>query len=443
MSDCATLPASFQAVLPLPLVAAFDAPALTADGGLPWLLAADRALDLCATVARHLPERRAANRTYTLETLVRQRVFQIACGYEDQNAADLLRHDPLLKLVCGQLPTTDPPLASQPTLSRLDNLPSLRDCYHLAVAFGQLYLREREGAGRPTALLFDFDATDDPAHGQQEGVAYHGYFRQHMYHPLLVFDGHTDQLVTAVLRPGNAHAGRGALAVLKRLVRAVRARWDDVPIAIRADAGFALPALYDYCECAGISYTIGLVTNERLRDHAAPLLAEAQEESARRGGAKVRRLGEAVHQVKTWPVPRRVVVKAEMLAKGSNTRFVVTNRAEEPDVVYQGYTDRGACENWIKDLKRGLRAERLSCHRFAANQFRLLLHAAAYCLLDRLRRTLVMAGEEPMELATLRLRLVKIGGWVRQQAPRVSLHLAAAHPGQSLWALLAAAWHAI
>ena len=292
-------------------------------------------------------------------------------------------------------------------------------------------------------MLFDFDATDDPAHGQQEGVAYHGYFRQHMYHPLLVFDGDTDQLVTAVLRPGNAHAGKGALSVLKRLVRAVRTRWGNVRIAIRADAGFALPALYGYCEREGITYTIGLITNGRLREYATPLLTEACEESARRGGAKVRLLGEVEHQAKTWPVSRRVVVKAERLAKGTNTRFVVTNHPEEPAVVYQGYTGRGECENWIKDLKRGLRAERLSCHGFAANQFRLLLHAAAYCLLDRLRRTLVAAGEEPMELATLRLRLVKIGGWVRQQVTSVSLHLAIAHPGQPLWTLLAAVWHAI
>ena len=139
------------------------------------------------------------------------------------------------------------------------------------------------------------------------------------------------------------------------------------------------------------------------------------------GRAKVRRLGAAVHQAKTWPVPRRVAVKAEILTKGANTRFVVTNHPEGPDVMYQGYTDRGACENGIQDLKRGLRAERLRCHRFAVNQFRLLLHAAAYCLLDRLRRV-----------------LVKIGGGVRQQVSRVSLHLAAAHPGQSLWVLLAA-----
>lgn len=443
MPDSATAAVRFQAALPLPLTATFDAPALTSDGGLPWLAAADRALDLCASLARHLPNRRAANTRHALVDLVRQRVFQIACGYEDQNDADLLRHDPLLKLVCGRLPVTAPPLASQSTLSRLDNLPLLRDCYRMATALGQVYLHQRERGGPPAALLLDCDATDDPTHGQQEGAAYHGYFRQHQYHPLLVFDGHTDQLVTAVLRPGNAHAGRGALAVLKRIVRAVRVRWGRIPITIRADARFALPALYDYCEREGIPYTIGLVTNQRLRDHAAPLLAEAQEQSRQRGGEKVapaRSNGTSGGQL-ARPPPRGA--ESGGADEGTNTRFVVTNRAEEPAVVYGGYTNRGESENWIKDFKRGLRADRLSCHRFAANQFRLLLHAAAYWLLDTLRRTLVQAGEEPMRLETVRLRLVKIGGWVRQQVAGVSLHLAASHPGQSLWAMLATLWPAI
>ena len=243
MLDSATVSMPFQTGLPLPLVATFDAPALTSDGGLLWLAAADRALDLCATLARDLPEQRAANRRHSLLNLLRQRVFQIACGYEDQNDADTLRHDPLLKLVCGRLPVTDSPLASQASLSRLDNLPSRRDCYRMAVALGELYLRRRGEEGPPASLLLDFDAIDDPTHGEQEGSAYHGYFRQHQYHPLLVFDGDTDHLITALLRPGNAHAGRGARAVLKRIVRAVRARWGRVPLAIRADAGFALPAL--------------------------------------------------------------------------------------------------------------------------------------------------------------------------------------------------------
>src|SRR6476619_1114443 len=165
-----------------------------------------------------------------------RRPSRIGAGYEDQDDADTLRHDPLLKLVCGRLPDSDPDLASQPTFSRLENAFSARDCYRLAVALGEVYLAERERDGVPVHIVLDLDSTDDPTHGAQEGSAYHGYFRQHMYHPLLVFDGDTGQFITAVLRPGHAHAGAGVLAIVQRLVTRLRARWPQVVIELRADA---------------------------------------------------------------------------------------------------------------------------------------------------------------------------------------------------------------
>jgi hypothetical protein len=421
----------------LPLEASFDGGRLTSDGGLPWLGEAEAVLGICAALAAVVPEWRRGPVRHSLGALVRQRVFQIACGYEDQNDAAALRTDPLLKLVCGRLPETGADLASQPTLSRLENAVRATSCYRLAVALATVYLRERERQGVPTRILLDLDGTADPTHGAQEGTAYHGYFRQHMYHPLLVFDGDTDQLVTAVLRPGNAHGARGAVAVLKRLVRALRARWPRVAIELRADSGFAVPELYAWCEQEGVAYTIGLVPNPKLEAAAAPLLARAQAQQAATG-AKVRLAGETAYQAKSWPRPRRVVYKAEALAAGPNTRFVVTTRADPPLALYDFYVDRGEPENWIKDLKRACYADRLSDHRFVANQFRLVLHAAAYWLLDTLRRWLVAAGTERLQLDTVRLRLLKIGGRVRELLTRVRLHLASSHPGQPLWALLAA-----
>jgi hypothetical protein len=434
----ATPPIRFAPPAGPPLEAAFDAGRLTSDGGLPWLGEADAALGLCAALAAEVPEWRRRRGRHALVDLVRQRVFQIACGYEDQDDADALRGDPLLKLACGRLPDGDPDLASQPTFSRLENAVDARACYRLAVALGEVYLRERGRGGPPARILLDLDGTADPTHGRQEGTAYHGYFGQHMYHPLLVFDGDTDQLVTAVLRPGNAHAGRGAVAVLKRIVRALRQRWPEVRIEIRADSGFALPALYAFCEEAGVGYTIGLVPNGRLEALAAPLLAEAERRQTATGADKVRLAAEAPYQAGSWPQERRVVYKAEALAKGPNTRFVVTTRADPPLALYDWYVARGEPENWVKDLKRACFADRLSCHRFWANQFRLLLHAAAYWLLDALRRWLVGAGAARMQLDTLRLRLLKVGGRVRHLAERVRLHLAASHPGEPLWHLLAA-----
>lgn len=437
MSQSATDALPFAPPSGVPLTVDFLGGRLTSDGGWAWVAEADAVLGLSEALAASLPDPRRRRGRHTVQELLQQRIYQIAAGYADQNDADALRGDPLLKLVCGRLPESDPDLASQPTFSRFENAFAARDCYRLAEALGEIYLQERERAGSPTHIVLDFDGTDDPTHGQQEGSAYHGYFRQHMYHPLLVFDGTTGQLITAILRPGTAHAGHGTLAILRRIVRRLRERWPEITIELRADAGFAKPEIYAWCEEHGIDYTIGLVTNARLQQVAAPLQDDALVQQ-RATGTKVRLLGETSYQAGSWDRPRRVIIKAEILAKGPNTRFVVTTRADDPDHLYAWYTDRGETENWIKDLKRACFADRLSCHRFLANQVRLLLHAAAYTLLDTIRRWLVTAGSERMTLETLRLRLIKIGGRVRQFTTHVHLRLASSHPGESLWRLLAA-----
>lgn len=441
MPQSATAAMAFPAVGPLPLDVDFLGGRLTSDGGLPWLAEADADLGLTNALAAGIPDWRKRRGRHDLPTLLAQRVYQIACGYADQNDADTLRTDPLLKQVCGRRPVTDPDLASQPTFSRLENAIGARTCYRLAVALGDVYLRERERDGVPTHLIVDLDGTDDPTHGDQELTAYHGYYGQHMYHPLLVFDGTTGQLITAVLRPGTVHASHGVVAILRRIVAAMRRRWPDVTLELRADSGFAIPALYAWCEAERIGYTIGLATNARLERAVGELQAEAERQSAAQDGAKVRLLGETMYQAASWPQERRVVMKAEVLAKGTNTRFVVTTRDGDPTAVYAWYVDRGEAENWIKDLKRGCFADRLSCHRFWANQFRLLLHAAAYWLLDTVRRWLVAARVARMTLETVRLRLLKIGGWVREGIDRVRLRLASSHPGEGWWRALASRHH--
>jgi hypothetical protein len=413
---------------------------LTSDGGLPWLAEADAALGLSAALAAELPEWRQRRGQHSLQELVCQRIFQIACGYEDQNDADTLRHDPLLKLVCGRQPEGGP-LASQPTLSRFENAVDAKACYRLAAALLGLYLDQRGREGVPERILLDADSTDDPTYGEQEGSAYHGYYQQHMYHPLLLFDGDTNHLITAALRPGTCHASRGIVAIIKRIVQRIRARWPQVRIEFRGDSGFAIPALYDYLEAAQITYTIGVVTNDRLTTIAAPLLEQAKQQYDATQ-QKARLLDETRYAAGSWAHERRVVYKAEWLPKGSNVRFVVTTRDDPPQALYDWYIQRGGGpELWIKDLKVGCFADRLSCHRFWANQFRLLLHAAAYWLLDTVRRWLTAVHVARMQLDTLRLRLIKIGGWVRRQVDGVRLHLAASHPGEPLWQTLAVRPH--
>jgi hypothetical protein len=423
----------------------FDAPAISSDGGLPWLAQVDADLGLCDAHAACIPDWRRGPVRHRLATLVRQRVFQIACGYADQDDADHLRTDPVLKLACGRAPESGPPLASQPTFSRLENAVDRHAAERLAAALVAVYGRERGRGGAPRRLVLDLDGTDDPTHGAQEGSAYHGYYRQHMYHPLLVFDGETGQLVTAVLRPGHAHGSRFVVLVLRRLLRALRAAWPGVAVEIRADSGFAVPRLYAWCEAHGVAYSVGLIPNPELERRAAPLLAAAQARSAARGGAKVRLAGETAYRASSWPAARRVVYKAEALEHGPNTRFVVTTRPDpEPLAVYDWYVDRGAAENRIKDLKNALAADRLSDHRFWANAFRLLLHAAAYWLLDTLRRWLAAVPEAAAwQMDTLRLRVLKIGAWVRELADDlaadVRLHLSQHHPAVGLWPHLARA----
>src|ERR671920_484078 len=354
MTDCATQKMRFEfSNSALALEAAFDGGRITSDGGLVWLAKIDEQLGLCEAISEHVPEWRNRKGRHSLVSLIRQRILQIACGYYDQNDSDTLREDPLLKMVCGSLPESGANLASQPTISRLENAATRRCCHQIAKVLLEVYLTQRENNGTPERVLLDFDATDEPTHGEQEGSYYHGYYGQHIYHPLLVFDGHSGHLITTLLRAGNTHASHSCVALLKRIVGRLRQRWPGVAIEIRADAGFAVPAIYDY------------------------------------------------------------------------------------------YARRGESENWIKDFKLHIRADRLSCHRFVANQFRLLLHAAAYWLMDALRRKLIESGARRMQLDTLRLSLIKIGGRVKELVTKVRLHLASGHPGQPLWHALSLAFEAV
>jgi hypothetical protein len=432
MSDCATQKIRFETPTPLALEAAFDGGRLTSDGGSGWLARMDSEMGLCRAISECVTEWRTRKGRHTLLALVKQRVFQIACGYEDQNDSDSLREDPLLKVLCGSLPESGAELASQPTISRLENAADRRSCHRIGEAIFELYLRERGKDGTPERVLLDFDSTDDPTHGEQEGSYYHGYYGQHMYHPLLVFDGQTGHLICALLRAGNTHSSRSAVALLKRIVARLRRRWPGVEVELRADAGFAVPALYEYCEGEGIAYTVGLVTNPRLEEMAEDLLDEATERYETRG-AKAKLFGEDRYRAASWEHARRVVYKAEAMEKGTNTRFIVTTRDDLPRDLYGFYARRGESENWIKDFKLHIKADRLSCHRFLANQFRLLLHAAAYWLMDALRRKLIDSGMRRIQLDTLRLRLLKIGGRVRELLTKIRLHLASGHPGQHLW----------
>jgi hypothetical protein len=422
---------SFGILFSKEVVADFTGGSLTSDAGGLLLRELDQRYLIAEQSAACLHDPRDSDRVkHDLLTLVRQRLFAIALGYEDNNDAAWLSKDPALKIMAGKAPESGDHLASQPTLSRFENRATAKDLRRLSDCLIELYLKTHPGPRK--VIVLDMDATDDPTHGQQQLSFFHGYYEEHMYHPLLVFDGRDGFPLAAVLRPGNTHASHGALAVLKRLIKKLKGAYPEALILFRADAGFAVPALYDYLEEQNIRYVIGFITNSRVLAQAAPLLAQAQRQY-QETGEKQRLFTSFNYQAESWDQSRRIIAKVEYTRLGANQRFVVTNLVRNPQFVYDDiYVLRGDVENRIKELKLELKADRLSCHRFLANQFRLLLHTAAYCLFWLLRRHLRGTELATAQVNTLRLKLLKIGARIRETSRRIWVHLASGYPYRHL-----------
>jgi hypothetical protein len=426
---------SFGSLFKKEIIADFEGGQITSDAGGLLLRELDQRYRIAekATVCLHDP-REAGKVKHDLTTLLRQRLFAIAQGYEDNNDAASLARDPAFKIMAGRAPESANDLASQPTLSRFENMVTARDLRRLSGWLLDLYCKTHPGPRK--VIVLDMDATDDPTHGQQQLSFFHGYYEEHMYHPLLVFDGRDGFPLAAVLRPGNTHASHGALAVLKRLIKKLKKAYPEALILFRADAGFAVPALYRYLERHDIRYVLGFITNNRVLAQAAPLLEKAQRQYQERG-EKQRLFTSFSYQADSWTRPRRIIAKVEYTHLGANQRFVVTNLSRNPQFVYDDiYVLRGDVENRIKELKLDLKADRLSCHRFLANQFRLLLHTAAYCLFWLLRHHLQGTELATAQVNTLRLKLLKIGARIRETSRRIWVHLASGYPYRDLLALV-------
>lgn len=415
------------------VIAEFSAGPMTSDAGCLLLREIDQAQGFVHSMCKALcdPRDPAKVRHEQLE-LLRQRIFAIAAGYEDCNDHDTLKFDPALKTAVGRLPQSGQELASQPTLSRFENRTTHADLRRLSDSLIQAYLKAHPGPR--TLIALDVDATDDPTHGQQQFSFFHGYYDQHMYHPLLIFDAVSGFPLAAVLRPGNSHASKGAAAILKRIIKRLKKAYPEATILLRADAGFAVPALYKLLEREKVKYTIGLITNDRLKERVSSLSQKAEELFAESG--KKQRLFTSFHyQANSWDRSRRVIAKVERLEKGLNTRFVVTNILfEAAEQIYDGiYTGRGDAENRIKELKCHLKADRLSCSKFKPNQFRLLLHTFAFVLLWHLRQSLKGTDLAFASMETLRLKLLKIGARVSESVRRVLFLMPKACPYQEVF----------
>jgi len=407
---------------------------MTSDGGSLLLREIDIATNLVEQLSRALSDPRDPGKIRHGDVdILRQRIFAIATGYEDCNDHNTLRFDPALKAAVGLLPGSDNALASQPTLSRFENRLSASELRRVSDVLFDAYIEAHPKARE--LIVIDMDSTDDPTHGQQQMSFFHGYYDQHMYHPLLAFDGVTGFPLAAVLRPGNAHASTGAVGILKRLISRLKQAYPEATILFRGDAGFAVPDIYELLDSEKVLYTIGLITNKLLRKNVE-WLSRLTTYKFLQSDKKQRLFTDFQYRAESWKRTRRVIGKVEESSDGTNTRFVVTNiLLAYPDQLYDDvYVGRCEAENRIKELKLYLKADRLSCSRFKANQFRLLLHTFAFVLLWHLRKNLVGTELATATVETLRLKLLKVGALVKQSVRRVLFIMPRAYPYQNQFA---------
>lgn len=431
MTECNGVPLRFSRLGRRKIEADFNGGQLTSDAGAALLREVDQRLGLIDGMVACIPDRReAAKITHALRTMLAQRVLAIAMGYEDGNDHHDLRRDPLLQLLTERGLDPEQPLASPSTLCRLENRIDQKTLAKLAEVFVEQFIASH--AAPPEQIVLDFDATDDPVHGQQEGRFFHGFYDHYCFLPLYVFCG--EQLLVAYLRPSKIDAAKHSRAILKLLVGRFRQVWPEVKIVVRADSGFCRWRLLRWCDRHEVGYLIGLARNPVLHRLAEPWMQQA-DEGFGQTQQKQRLFGEFRYGAETWDRQRRVLLKAEVTAQGRNPRFVVTNLPGRPQALYDElYCQRGDMENRIKEQQLDLFAGRTSCHEFLANQFRLLLSSAAYVLIESLRR-LGLAGTElaKAQAGTIRLKLLKIGARITCSMRRIVLHLASGYPLQCLF----------
>jgi hypothetical protein len=433
-----------------PVVAVFDTPHASSDGGAVLLKSLDTQLQLTKRLAACLGDGRQPGKVehQTLE-LLRQRVFGLACGYADCNEAARLADDAIHKLLIDRDPIAGPKLASQPTLSRFENAvggQELRDMAHV-LADTVIETHRRRLKGRATRITIDLDPTDDPTHGQQELTFFNGHYDTWCYLPIVAtvtFNDEAEQFaVAAVLRPGNAPATRGAQGILRRLLDKLRDAFPKATFRVRLDGGFAQPKLFAFLERQRVEYVVAMANNARLDKRARRLMGKARMLS-KATGRTAHLYGETRYAARTWKRKRRVIIKAEVVRHPgrdpkNNPRFVVTNLPDGPEAVYQFYCGRGDVENRLKELHHGLEMDRTGCSRFLANQFRVLLTLAAYVLFQELRRRAAGTALADAQVTTLRERLLKLAVWVERSVRRIVLHLPLTCPWLPTWRRIARA----
>lgn len=445
-------PVFFPDLFDKPLVATFDQPHASSDGGAVLLPAAERRYGLIEGFARCLVDDRQPGKVqHTLRDLLAQRIFGLACGYADANDADRLTDDPIQKLLLGRDPIAGDPLASQPTVSRFENGAVSQALFKMGceLAMSVIDRHRHRLHGRARQITIDLDPTDDPTHGDQQLTFFNGHYDSWCYLPLLAFVTFNHEieqyLCAAMLRPGNAPATRGALGLLRRLLAVLRHAFPRACFLVRLDGGYATPEVLDFLDAEPrLDYVVAMAENAVLARFAEPAMGQARTLSEASGQTE-HVYTDAHYAAGTWAHERRVVIKAEVVRLPSrdprdNPRFVITNLRQTPRFLYERvYCARGDIENRIKELHDGLQIGRTSCCRFWANQLRVLLTAAAYVLMQELRLRAARTACARTQVTGLRERLLKLGVHVVVSVRRIVLHLPTSTPDLDAWRHIALA----
>ena len=443
MSDDTVLPFLFPAVARKKVTAAFDGGRLTSDGGVMLLAAAERRIGIADHLARLIADpRNPLFVTHSVADILRARMLAIACGYEDADDLDHLRTDPGFKLACGRLPDSGRDLCSQPTVSRWENAPTLREVVRMSYAMVDAYCASY---GRsPTAVTLDIDDTVDVVHGHQQLSLFNAHHDERCFMPIHVYDIATSRPVAILLRPGKTPSGHEVRCHVRRLVRRIRSHWPTTRLTIRGDGHYGRPEVMAWCEANAVDYIFGLPGNAMLSRLLEQAADDVRVRRAEEQVAVLRRYTELRYGAKSWGCKRRVSARIEATALGLDIRCVVTNlRSGSAEWLYDTlYCARGQAENLIKLHKSQLASDRTSCRSALANQVRLVLHTAAYWLMltvrDAIPRSQPLASAE---FATLRMRLLKIAGRITETATRVRIAFAATSPEAELFRGIARSLH--
>lgn len=427
------------------VLAAFDGGKITSDGGVALLAEAERQLGIAEELAAVIDDPRdPALVKHTIADMLRVRMFAIACGYEDANDLATLRRDPAFKLACGRLPDTEGDLCSQPTMSRLENMPTKSEIGAASGVLVDLYCRSYPVA--PKHVTLDIDDTADTTYGKQQLSLFNAYENEHCFKPIHIYDTAKNRPVLILLRPGKPPSGREVRALLYLLIKRIRRHWPNTIITIRGDSHYGCPEVLEWCDKNCIRYVFGIaqnnVLNARVERSANAIAASYASVLARKGqqADKVRSCVEFRYAAKSWDSERRIVARIEASALGADARYVVTNlKGRSPeDIYYAIYCARGQMENLIKLHKCQLKSDRTSCTSALANQMRLILHTAAYWLMLTVRDAIPKSHAlARAEFNTIRLRLLKIGARFVEKASRVCIGYAAACPDADLFTAIA------